>query len=82
MSGGLSYGSRAAAYHGQRCPARGTSSRLALALMLLATPTILAAQDDVTAPAQAAQETAPVIDFEAREIAYDSERETVTAQAE
>jgi LPS-assembly protein len=84
MSGGLSYGSRAAAYHGQRCPARGTSSRLALALMLLAMPASLAAQDaaqdNVAAPAQAAQETPQVIDFEAREIAYDSERETVTAR--
>jgi LPS-assembly protein len=84
MSGGLSYGSREAAYHGQRCPARGTSSRLALALMLLAMPATLAAQDaaqdNVAAPAQPAQETAPVIDFEAREIAYDSERETVTAR--
>jgi LPS-assembly protein len=84
MSGGLSYGSREAACQDQRLPARGASSRLALALILLATPATLAAQDETTQPAaqptSVQAETPPVIDFEAKEIAYDSERETVTAR--
>ncbi|MFN3864938.1 MAG: LPS-assembly protein LptD [Erythrobacter sp.] len=82
MSGGLSYGLREAAYHGQRGPARGISSRLALTLMLLAMPAALAAQNQAPAPAATAPQPPPVIDFEAREIIYDSERDTVTARGQ
>lgn len=80
MSGGLSYGSREAACQGQRLPARGGSSRLALALILLASPAALAAQDDTAAATTAQAEAPQVIDFEAREIAYNSETETVIAR--
>jgi len=84
MSGGLSYGSREAACQDQRFPARGSSSRLALALALLAAPAALAAQEQTAPPAGtpvvAEAEAPQVIDFEAREIAYNSETETVIAR--
>jgi LPS-assembly protein len=80
MSGGLSYGSREAACQDQRFPALAGSSRLALALMLLASPVALAAQEQGAAPVAAGAEAPQVIDFEAREIAYNSETETVIAR--
>ncbi len=87
MSGGLSIGSRSALCQGLRPPARAAVSRLVLATALCAAASFaapLAAQDE---PAQAPGEievTAPrqpsKIDFEARELSFDSETDTVTAR--
>jgi LPS-assembly protein len=75
---------------GQRFPARVAASRLALTLALIAAPATLAAQDEALPPAPApapppADAVTPSprqIDFEAREIAYDSETETVIARGD
>ena len=83
MQGGLTNGSRKSARPGLRLPAQGMASRLVLALALLSAAAPLAAQDPqerspeitVTAPTPARQ-----IDFEAREISFDQETDTVTAR--
>lgn len=94
MSGGSSNGSRNAARPALRFPAQGLPSRLTLALALLAAPAALAAQDEpAPAPAPAAQtqveaqtqspaqeSPAAVIDFEAEQLSYDNESDTVTAR--
>jgi LPS-assembly protein len=76
---------RIAADPAQRLPARGAArarlSRLALALALCAAAAPLAAQDDAPAPEEA-EETARRIDFEARELAYNSESDIVTARGD
>jgi LPS-assembly protein len=76
---------RIAADPAQRLPARGAArsrlSRLALALVLGAAAAPLAAQDDAPAPEEA-EETARRIDFEARELAYNSESDIVTARGD
>lgn len=76
---------RIAADPAQRLPARGAArarlSRLALALALGAAAAPLAAQDDAPAPEEA-EETARRIDFEARELAYNSESDIVTARGD
>jgi LPS-assembly protein len=85
MSGGLSNGSRYAARLGLRPPARAAASRWVLATALItAVAPPLAAQDE---PAQATgtiEVTAPrepsKIDFEARELSFNSETDTVTAR--
>ncbi|MEO0056872.1 MAG: hypothetical protein RIT17_308 [Pseudomonadota bacterium] len=81
MSGASSNGSRNAACPGPRFPARGAASRAVLALALFAAPASLAAQD-VPAPAAPATTPAPAqqIDFEATELAYNNETDTVTAR--
>ena len=80
MSGGSLDGSRKGACHALRAPARGVVVRLALALSLSASPAALAAQDDQPLLIEA-PETAPrQIDFEATELAYDNQAETVTAR--
>ncbi len=76
---------RIAADPAQRLPARGAArarlSRLALALALGAAAAPLAAQDDAPAPEEA-EETVRRIDFEARELAYNSESDIVTARGD
>lgn len=69
-----------------RFPARVAASRVALALIWLAAPAALHAQDrtdadPAPAPAPAPDQVAPaaVIDFEAEQLSYDSEAEVVTA---
>jgi LPS-assembly protein len=82
MSGGLPVAPRASARPALRCPARGIASWLALGAALSAAAP-LAAQDEPPAPPPAATDaTRPArqIDFEAREISYDNETETVTAR--
>ena len=89
MSGGSSHGSRKGACHAQRVPAvgpsRGAAPRLTLALALLAAAAPLAAQEQVSAGSANATtaEATPApqqIDFEATELGYNSETETVTAR--
>ena len=84
MSGGSPEGSRSTARHTLRFPARGPSSRLVLALVLLAAPAALAAQVQSPPPAEDLAATpAPAprkIDFEARELAYNSDTDIVTAR--
>jgi LPS-assembly protein len=82
MSGGSLNGSRSAARYGLRLPARGAVPCVALgfALIALSAPVAapLAAQEP---PPVEAAETAPrAIDFEATEIAYDKEAETIIAR--
>lgn len=83
MSGGLPDGSRKGACHAQRFPARGAAPCLALALMLATSPVALAAQEQAEAPAAPADAPAPAprqIDFEASELSYNNEADTVTAR--
>jgi len=86
MQGSLSNGSRKSARRGLRLPTQDASSRLVLALALLGAGAPLAAQEPqepqepvpeitVTAPTPARQ-----IDFEAREISFDRDTDTVTAR--
>lgn len=84
MSGGLSNAPRMPAGSGQRLPARVAASRLVLTLALIATPVTLAAQDEaaVPPPAETAAPSPRQIDFQARELAYDSETETVVARGD
>jgi LPS-assembly protein len=75
-------GSRRAAWRGLRRPARAAASRGVLALAVLGTAVPLAAQEqqpaiEVTAPKPPRQ-----IDFEARELSYNNETETVTARGD
>jgi len=74
--------SRRAAEPAQRVPARGAASRLAVALALLAGAAPLAAQEPPATPpiASTAPDKAPrKIDFEATQIGYNSDDDTVTA---
>jgi LPS-assembly protein len=90
MSGGLSDGSRDGACHAQRVPGRAGAPVWALVLALLGTATPLAAQDaggvaQTETPQPATSELAEAqaprkIDFEARELSYNNETETVTAR--
>lgn len=80
MSGGSPDGSREAVCHDLRVPSQGAVSRLALALALLATPAALAAQEPVPLPEELATAAARRIDFEATEIAYDNQTDSVTAR--
>ncbi|WP_086608951.1 LPS-assembly protein LptD [Erythrobacter donghaensis] len=84
MSGGSLDRSRKGACHALRVSTRGAATRLVLVLALTASPAALAAQDEQHAPAPAASEattTAPrQIDFEASELGYNSETDTVTAR--
>ncbi|NBB26587.1 LPS assembly protein LptD [Porphyrobacter sp. SLTP] len=90
MSGGLSDGSRDGACHAQRVPGRAGAPLWALVLALLGTAAPLAAQDagavaqaeaPQPAPSEPAEADAPrKIDFEARELSYNNETETVTAR--
>jgi LPS-assembly protein len=84
MSGGLSNGSRDTACHAQRVPvkgpSRGAAPRLLLALLLAASPAALAAQE-APPPIEVTAEREPrQIDFEATELGYNSEADTVTAR--
>lgn len=87
MQGGLSNGSRKSARLSLSLPAQGMASRLVLALALLSAAAPLAAQAPqeaspeitVTAPAPAPA-AARQIDFEAREISFDRDTDTVTAR--
>ncbi len=86
MSGGLPVAPRTPARPVLRRPARGLASWLALGAALSAAAP-LAAQDAPPAPPPApsatAAPTAPAprqIDFEARELSYDNQTETVTAR--
>jgi len=86
MSERTSNGSRTAARSRLRLPARAAASRAVLVLAVLAAAAPLAAQDqspeiEVTAPAPAPA-PARQIDFEARELGYDSETDTVTARGD
>ncbi|WP_379920799.1 LPS-assembly protein LptD [Erythrobacter sp. R86502] len=90
MSEGLSDGSRDGAYHAPRVPARLSASRAVLAFALLWLGAPVAAQEKTVAPQQtdteasAPQASTPdaprQIDFEARELSYNNETETVTAR--
>ena len=90
MSGGLSDGSRDGACLAQRVPGRAGAPLWALVMGLLGTATPLAAQDagavapteaPQPAPSNSAEAQAPrKIDFEARELSYNNETETVTAR--
>ncbi len=90
MSGGLSDGSRDGACHAQRVPGRAGAPLWALVLALLGTATPLAAQGagavaQTEAPQPATSEPAETqaprkIDFEAHELSYNNETETVTAR--
>lgn len=90
MSGGLSDGSRDGACLAQRVPGRAGAPLWALVMGLLGTATPLAAQDagavapteaPQPAPSNSAEGQAPrKIDFEARELSYNNETETVTAR--
>ncbi|AOL95354.1 LPS-assembly protein LptD [Porphyrobacter sp. LM 6] len=82
MSGGLSNAPRMPACLDLRLSVRGASPRILLAAALLTLPASLAAQEQA-APATAnilAQADARKIDFEATEIAYDNQTNTVTAR--
>lgn len=82
MSGGLQDAPRALARPAQRFPARGLASRGALALLLATTAAPLAAQDEAPPPqtgSEAATSAPRKIDFEASQLSYDSDTETVTA---
>lgn len=67
----------------QRVPTRGIASRFTLALALLGTAASLAAQDTPPAPEAAAPIAATdaprKIDFEATQLSYDDDSDTVTA---
>ncbi|TAD72921.1 MAG: LPS-assembly protein LptD [Sphingomonadales bacterium] len=79
MSGGSSDGSRPGACLAQR-PARGIASCLAVVLTLLGAVDPLAAQADVPVTQKANPDPARQIDFEASELSYETETETVTAR--
>jgi LPS-assembly protein len=81
MSGGLPDGSRSRACHALRAFARGSAPRLALALLLGASPAALAAQEQAETPTAPTSAPAPrQIEFEATELSYDNEADTVTAR--
>ena len=80
MSGGSTIGSRMAASIGMRLSARLVVSRVAVAATMLVVPVAGAAQDDVLPPVTAASETARTIDFEANELAFDSDNDVVIAR--
>lgn len=83
MSGGSPHGSRTAACPSLCFPAQAAVSRAVLAVALLSVPAALAAQDQSlqpAAPAEAATRTPRQIDFEARELSYNNETDTVTAR--
>lgn len=77
---------RKAADPALRVPTRGVAARLALAMVLAASPAALAAQDAPAAPAPveaAVSEPAQAprqIDFEATELSYNNQTETVTGR--
>lgn len=71
---------RKAADTALRVPTRGAGPRFALALALSGCAAPLVAQEQVPAPAQAQTAAPRQIDFEAKEIAYNNETETVTAR--
>lgn len=79
---------RKAADPALRVPTRGVAARLALAMVLAASPAALAAQDAPAAPAPveaAVSEPAQAprqIDFEATELSYNNQTETVTARGD
>jgi LPS-assembly protein len=79
MSGGTPEGSRDAARCGLRFPARSLASHGALTLGLLLAPAVAVAQDAPPAPETEVQ--APrQIDFEATELSYNDQTDTVTAR--
>ena len=90
MSGGSQDQSRKGACHALRVSTRGVATRLAFVLALTASPAALAAQDAQPAPAltpapapasaEAAATTPRQLDFEASELGYNSETDTVTAR--
>ncbi|MBU7580844.1 MAG: LPS-assembly protein LptD, partial [Porphyrobacter sp.] len=83
MSGGLPAGSRDAACHNLRLPARRAGVRLAAALLIGVAAAPLAAQDTPPEPTPlpASGTQAPrQIDFEASELSYNNESDTVTAR--
>ncbi len=82
MSGGLPVAPRVSARPAQRSPAGGAASRAALALAFLAgaAATPLAAQDADPAEPPAASTTGRQIDFEASELSYNNQTDTVTAR--
>ncbi|WP_066528599.1 LPS-assembly protein LptD [Erythrobacter sp. CCH5-A1] len=85
MSGGLQDAPRVAARHAPRFPARGSVSRIALGLALAVVAAPLAAQEapPSTATAPSASTEAPrQIDFEARELSYNDQTDTVTARGD
>ena len=80
MSGPFRNGWRKAACSGLRLPVRAAASRAVLALGLAALPATLAAQDAAPTIEVAADRAPSRIEFEASEIAYNNEAETVTAR--
>ncbi|MFM7349116.1 MAG: LPS-assembly protein LptD [Erythrobacter sp.] len=82
MQGGSPVDTRKAADRALRPSAQGLASRLALVLMLAAGAAPLAAQQPGNAPppAPASTEAPRKIDFEANELSYDDNSETVTAK--
>ena len=80
MSGPFRNGWRKAACSGLRLPVRAAASRAVLALGLAALPATLAAQDAAPTIEVAADRAPSQIEFEASEIAYNNEAETVTAR--
>lgn len=79
MSGGLPHGSRNPARPSLCFPAQAAMSRAMLGLALLAAPHCLAAQEQ-PAPSESVSPASRQIDFEARELSYDNETDTVTAR--
>jgi LPS-assembly protein len=73
-------GSRKAARLALRFPAQGPSTRAVLALALLAAPASLAAQEPPATVEASPEQAGPVIDFEAEQLSYDKETDTVTAR--
>jgi LPS-assembly protein len=82
MSGGSPDGPRMPARSGPCLAARVMVSRIVLAAALSTHPAMLAAQDQPAADPPAEQAPTPPrqIDFEATEIAYDNQTDTVTAR--
>ncbi len=73
---------RKAADPALRVPTRGVGARLTLAMVLIASPAILAAQNPpaTPAPVEAPAADPRQIDFEATELSYNNQSETVTAR--
>ncbi|MCL9999987.1 MAG: LPS assembly protein LptD [Erythrobacter sp.] len=84
MSGGLQDAPRYPARPAPRFPAQGAVSRIALSLALGLAAAPLAAQEasSVPPPAAAGNEAPRKIDFEARELSYNDQTDTVTARGD
>ncbi len=80
MSGGSPVAPRVIARPAPRFPACAAASRVALGLALAATTAPLAAQETAPTPVEASAQAPRKIDFEATELSYNNEADTVTAR--